>query len=970
MRKWWRFGVASVLCGLLAGCGGGGSDGVSNTDPPDVPPPSASTRQVAMTVVDNDGRFVANASITVGASTNAVSTSARGTATVDVPSGSEQVLRIAKDGYAVQVQPITLAADETGRALRTMLVKREPPATIANIEAGGTATAKDGAKVEFPAAALVDAQGNAVIGSIDMLITPINPKTTDVRAFPGSFEGTVAGGDRVPIVTAGTVEFVPTRGGQKLNLAPGKTATIEMPLYATSLLDGTPLRLGDRVPFWSLNETTGVWTQEGDGVVVSSDASPTGRSVRGTISHFSWWNLDHVARRGQVCVTPTTASPPANQPANQPVLIEARMISGTGPTSTASRSVPFGARTCVPVAADGNLQFDASYDVGNQRCEGSATGSAPANGESNLSINMSCVTTPRPYFMQPTSEVLTNSRQPVTVEMRVDGETPDTVELLANGNVVASFASQFFYRHFFETSSYADGSVVALQARATKDGVQRLSAVTNVNIDRSPPTVVSLTPPTTEVVDRGTEFRLIFDEAVNAAPLTLDQVLGFSVRPVGQANFTPLAFTISQSTNGREVIVRINQELPVGTVSMSWGAFKDVAGNALNDAGNSTNTARFVSASWEVNRAQRLAGFNDWPSYRTITGRAIASVPGGPLMAVSRPLSSNDVVVSVYDAATDTWAPHPAGVLNDRPLGEGAYFAKTLAFDTAGVLHVLLAQPPASSTGGSELVLKKLENGAWVNVAPPLQSGNAIPGILAAREAVLRFDASNRPVVAVPYGLRLNVHRVDNGAWVQLGQFPVYSGYAMSLDIQADGTLVAFETGVPSIPTTRRLWAYRNGSWVQEGGLLAGSNQLARMLLQNDVPTVVEPVTGQAGTIDVHRFIAGAWQTERVVFAGVPEFDPGSTGGTPLAFDVAVFNGNLVFVAPFSGAARTGQFANAVYIARQLNGSWGSYDELTVAIPNDGAIERPRLEVVGNELFLLETDHIANRQVPYRLSLP
>jgi hypothetical protein len=182
--------------------------------------------------------------------------------------------------------------------------------------------------------------------------------------------------------------------------------------------------------------------------------------------------------------------------------------------------------------------------------------------------------------------------------------------------------------------------------------------------------------------------------------------------------------------------------------------------------------------------------------------------------------------------------------------------------------------------------------------------------------------------------------------------------------------LVAFETGAPGIPITRRLWAYRNGSWAQEGGLLAGSNHQARMVLQNDVPTVVEPIVGQDGTIDVHRFIAGAWQTERVVFAGVPELHPGDVGGTPLAFDVAVFNGNLVFVAPFVGAARTGPFANAVYIARQLNGSWGSYDELTVAIPNDSVIERPRLEVVGNELFLRETDHAGNRQVPYRLSLP
>lgn len=963
MWNWWRVGVAATLCGLLAACGGGGGADTNNE-------PLRATRPVALTVVDTDGRFVADASITVGTSTSAVRTSAQGTATIEVPSGSEQVLRISKQGYAVQVQPITLAADDIGHAIRTMLVKREAPITIANIENGGSASARDGAKVEFAAASLVDARGNAVSGSIEMLITPINPRTSDWRAFPGSFEGTAPGQARAPIVSFGTVEFVPVRGGEKLNLAAGKTATIEMPLYATSQLDGSPIRLGDRVPFWSLDERTGVWVQEGEGIVVSSEASPTGRSVRGTISHFSWWNLDKFAQRGRVCVAPSTPTPPAGLPANQPVLVEARVVSGSGPTSAASRTVPHGARTCVPVAAGGTVQFDAGYSLGNQDCTGSGSASASAGGETSLSISMTCVTSPRPYFVQPTSAVLTNSRRPVTVEMQVDGETPDTVELLANGNVVASFSAQFFYRHFLDTSSYADGSVVTLQVRATKGGVQRQSNVLNVNIDRTPPSVVTLTPATTEVVDRATEFKLVFDEPVNAAPLTLDQVLRFEVRPAGQPNFTPLAFTMSQSTNGREVTVRINQELPVGTVSMSWGAFKDVAGNAVADPGNDPSIARFVSASWQVNRATQLAGFDSWGSFEPLTGNAMARAPGGALMAVSRPFNGNDIVVSVYDAATDAWAPHPAGMVNDRPLTTDGYYAKSLAFDAAGVLHVLLVQPAAGFVGviPGEMVLKKLDNNAWVNAAPPLQMpANTIPDIRGSREAVLRFDASNRPVVAVPYGARLNVHRVDGGVWVQLGQLPVNTGRSISMDILADGTLIAFDAGVPGL-APRRLWAFRNGNWVQEGAPLPGAGPQVRMVLQNNVPTVIEPIVGQAGTIDVYRLVAGSWQTERVVFSGVPEFYPGA--GDQLVFDVAVFNGNLIFASGFGGNAGPGRFNGAAYVARQLSGAWSSYDELTVAVPNDGAILLPRLQVLGNELFLRETDFVGNRQVPYRLSMP
>jgi len=56
-----------------------------------------------------------------------------------------------------------------------------------------------------------------------------------------------------------------------------------------------------------------------------------------------------------------------------------------------------------------------------------------------------------------------------------------------------------------------------------------------------------------------------------------------------------------------------------------------------------------------------------------------------------------------------------------------------------------------------------------------------------------------------------------SGAWVQLGFFAVFSGDAVSLDNQVDGTLLAFETGVTSIPTTRRLGSNRTGNWAQAG---------------------------------------------------------------------------------------------------------------------------------------------------------
>ena len=75
-------------------------------------------------------------------------------------------------------------------------------------------------------------------------------------------------------------------------MAVGKTAIIELPVYATRRIDGTLVVAGDTVPLWSLDETTALWVQEGVGTIVVSAGSPSGLAMRATVSHFSWWNSD------------------------------------------------------------------------------------------------------------------------------------------------------------------------------------------------------------------------------------------------------------------------------------------------------------------------------------------------------------------------------------------------------------------------------------------------------------------------------------------------------------------------------------------------------------------------------------------------------------------------------------------------------------------------------------------------------
>src|SRR4029079_10287374 len=108
-----------------------------------------------------------------------------------------------------------------------------------------------------------------VSGTVQVAITPIDVGA-DVHSFPGRFEGLRQDGTSTLILSYGTVEFSLTANGQPVQLAPGRTATIEIPSYAGKHVDGSLVKAGDAIPLWSLDETTGAWIEEGSGTVVAS----------------------------------------------------------------------------------------------------------------------------------------------------------------------------------------------------------------------------------------------------------------------------------------------------------------------------------------------------------------------------------------------------------------------------------------------------------------------------------------------------------------------------------------------------------------------------------------------------------------------------------------------------------------------------------------------------------------------------
>jgi hypothetical protein len=919
--------IGAAALTFLAACGGGGGSAA----PPPVqipppPPPPSTTAQVDTTVIDTFGRAVAAAAVSSG-SANA-NTDAAGRARITVQTGSERLVRIAKDGFAEQFKVMNLPVSATTVSVEAMLIAREAGQTITAIEAGGTASGRHGVRVTFPANALVNAAGQPVTGEVQMLMTPLDVADVDVGAFPGVFEGVPTGGQRQAIVSFGTAELVVQQNGQELNLASGKTAEIALPLYVTKQQDGTPIAVGDTIPLWSLNETTGVWQQETTGTVIFAAASPTRLAVRASIGHFSWWNLDAVAERGQVSVT--VNAPGVSVPGGTVITIDGNVVAGTGPSSTARATVGLGTASTLGVPADATTRLEATAQFGDQACRGTADVS-PANGATvNVTINLICITVPTPRLVRPVDATFTNSQQALGFQIEVDGVQPDTVELFVDGASVAAFPTQFFYRGFWDSASFAEGSH-ELVPRATRQGISRNGTGVTVIIDRTPPQMASFTPSTDTEVDRDTVFTVDFDETVTAAPLSVRDFVRFSVVPPGQTTPVSIAIEAELDAAGRRLTVTPTQALPIGTASLSWSGLHDAAENGV---------AGTIAAFWNVSRSQRIGSDFDIEQGSMLT---LATDTNGVAHLVRRLPGNGDLQVSRFDGSEFV----PLGtVLNERPTVpmSGAFNEPaSIAIGANGVVTVAFEQQDAAGTG-IEMLVRSFDSASnsWQTLGTPFAIGRTLVGTQSSRPQ-LAIDNLNRPVlVFIGSGTSfvLQGRRFEAGAWTSLGNIdsPVTTFAALSLD--ANGTpAAAYVRGAFGSNAQVMLAAQFDGSaWTPLGASFdsspSGGIGPPTMLHASDGRPWV--AWNRANEVRLARFDG----TEFVLITLDP-FLESFNGEVGFAF----LNGDPVV----AGAGAFG--AGRIDVRRMRNGVW----EPPALILSNGLTRNIRLAPSGNAVLLAQS---------------
>lgn len=271
MKNWMRRSTALMLgLGLaaLAACSGGG-------DGDDPVAPGTLSGQV---VASADAAPVAEATVSVGERSTVTDAEGRYTLT-EVPASARAVVRVRAAGYvdALVTTPVVTGQTATAgaRLLREAAAQTFDAASAAVLQAAGSP-----ARVELPAASLVNAAtGAAASGTVTASVTPLDP-ARDPQTMPGDYSIS----DTQRIESFGAIKVtLRDAAGNELDLQPGSTATIRIPLATRSANPPTS------IPLYWFNEATGRWVEEGSATLAGTAPD---QYYEGQVTHFTFWNAD------------------------------------------------------------------------------------------------------------------------------------------------------------------------------------------------------------------------------------------------------------------------------------------------------------------------------------------------------------------------------------------------------------------------------------------------------------------------------------------------------------------------------------------------------------------------------------------------------------------------------------------------------------------------------------------------------
>jgi hypothetical protein len=203
-----------------------------------------------------------------------------GAAKVTATDGTFEIYALYAERYVIQATKlgyVPVSRIHTGVALEGMEL-RMSKAEVFTLNASQRTDVTDsrGTRIVIPAGSLVDAQGRAPTGPVQLSM-----RTYDLRneQMVGDMSGIGSDGRPVYLSSIGafSAEFTDA-AGTFYNLLPGRRAGISMPVDPANPFTGP-------VPLWWYDTTRGLWVEEGMGTVQNGVAT-------GEVSHFTVWNFD------------------------------------------------------------------------------------------------------------------------------------------------------------------------------------------------------------------------------------------------------------------------------------------------------------------------------------------------------------------------------------------------------------------------------------------------------------------------------------------------------------------------------------------------------------------------------------------------------------------------------------------------------------------------------------------------------
>ena len=321
-------------------------------------------------VTDSTGTVLSGVTVTAGTATTTTATN--GTFSMPASPQTGLVVGFSKTGYLASAKHVTVTAG-TSAHVAAALMAMATPVTL-DATHGATVAGARGASLKADPGVLVDSTGKTVSGSVLVSLTPLSPAVPgEFAAYPGSLVGSVNGGTPTLLQTYGVLDVTATQNGQEVQIAPGKTVSVTIPVAATGKLPATE-------ELWSFNLTTGVWDHEGT-------AHLSGSAYTANLAHFSYHNIDSAIQSGQAtCVTGIVVDKSGNAVAGAYVspsegacvdgliMTDASgryctwLLTGASETITANASAsPFGEGS-VTVTGGAAVPFPGSYTCSNLAC--------------------------------------------------------------------------------------------------------------------------------------------------------------------------------------------------------------------------------------------------------------------------------------------------------------------------------------------------------------------------------------------------------------------------------------------------------------------------------------------------------------------------------------------------------------------------------------------------------------------------